>query len=135
MSRGNRLAVGGLVLAGLLVGLALLVFAGNACPAELPGQPCPAAGSNRIVVIVLAASSLGLLVAPFAFLGEFVARRRIVYRGAWARALRRAVLAGAVIVGLAGLRLGAALSVPAALFVLLLGGAAEWFAVRRLDRP
>jgi len=36
---------------------------------------------------------------------------------------------------LAGLRLGGALSVPGAIFVLLLGGATEWFAVRRFDGP
>jgi hypothetical protein len=135
VSRGSRLAVAGLVLAGLLGGLALLLFAGNACPDELPGQACPAAGMNRGVVIGLAAVTLGLFVAPFAFLGEFVLRRRIVYRGAWRRAARRAVLAAAVVVVLAGLRLGGALSVPSALFVVMLATAAEWFAVRRFDGP
>jgi hypothetical protein len=43
------------------------------------------------------------------------------------------VLAGAVVVVLAGLRLGGALSVPGALFVLLLAGSIEWFAARRFD--
>ena len=72
---------------------------------------------------------------PFAFLGEFVVRRRIVYRGAWARAVRRGLLVGLVVITLAGLRLGGALSVPVAIFVVLLAGAAEWFAVRRVDLP
>jgi len=133
VSRRNRLSVAGLVLAGLLCGLALLLFAASSCPADLPNQPCPAAGTNRIIVIGLSAVTVGLLVAPFAFLGEFVLRRRIVYRGAWRRAARRAVLVGIVTVVVAGLRLGGALSVPVALFVVLLAAAAEWFAVRRFD--
>jgi hypothetical protein len=114
---------------------ALLLFANTACPAELPAQPCPAAGTNRLVVIALTAATATLVVVPFAFLGEFVMRRRIVYRGAWARAVRRGLLVGAVVVTLAGLRLGGAVTVPVAIFVALLAAAAEWFAVRRLDLP
>ena len=59
-----------------------------------------------------------------------MARRRIVYRGAWSRAARRGVLAALIVAALAGLRLGGALSVPVALFVLLLAGVLEWFFVR-----
>jgi hypothetical protein len=113
----------------------LVLFANLACPGELPSQPCPSAGSNRLVVIALAAVTATLAVVPFAFLGEFVVRRRIVYRGAWARAGRRGLLVGAVVVTLALLRLGGALSVPVATFVILLAGASEWFAVRRIDLP
>jgi hypothetical protein len=131
--RGNRVAVAGLVLAGLMGALGLLLFAGTACPAELPGQPCPAAGTNRLVIIGLAAATSGLLAAPFAFLAEFVMRRRIVYRGAWRRAARRAAIVAAVVVVLAGLRLGGALSLPGAALVVLLAAAAEWFAARRFD--
>jgi hypothetical protein len=131
--RGNRVAVAGLVLAGLLCGVGLLLFAGTACPADLPGQPCPAAGTNRLVVIGLAALTTGLLVTPFAFLAEFVMRRRIVYRGAWRRAVRRAAILAGVVVVLAGLRLGGALSLPGAALVVLLATAAEWFAARRFD--
>src|SRR4029079_6914845 len=109
-----RVAGAGLVLAGLLGALGLLLFAGTTCPAELPGQPCPAAGTNRLVIIALAAATSGLLAAPFAFLAEFVMRRRIVYRGAWRRAVRRAAIVAAVVVVLAGLRLGGALSLPGA---------------------
>ena len=69
-------------------------------------QPCPDAARNLVIGIGLAALAVGLLVTPFAFLGEFVARRRIVYRGAWARAARRGLLAGLVVAVLAGLRLG-----------------------------
>jgi hypothetical protein len=63
-------------------------------------------------------------------MGEVVARRRIVYRGAWGRAARRGILAGVVVVALAGLRLGGALNVPIGLFVLILAGVIEWFFVR-----
>ena len=34
-----------------------------------------------------------------------------------------------------GLRLGGALTVPVAIFVLLLVGAIEWLAIRRFDPP
>lgn len=131
MSRRHRIAVAAWVSGGLFSLLVLVAFAGAACPGELPRQPCPDATTNRVVVIGLAAISATLLVTPFAYLAEFLARGRIVYRGVWARAARRGVLAGAVLVVLAGLRLGDALSVPVVLFVLVLAGLAEWFAARR----
>ncbi|MDH4333974.1 MAG: hypothetical protein OEW24_01740 [Chloroflexota bacterium] len=132
MTSRTRLAVAALVLLAALGFLATLAFAVNACPAEAPGQPCPGAASNRAVVVALVAISAGLTVTPFAFLGE-LAVRRIVYRGAWARAARRGALAGAVLATMGGLRLGDALSVPAALFVVALAAAVEWLSVRRLD--
>jgi hypothetical protein len=135
LSQGSWRAVAALGALGVLSAVALLVFANLACPAELPSQPCPAAGTNRLVVIALAAITATLVVVPFAFLAEFALRRRIVYRGAWGRALRRGVLVGVAVITLAGLRLGAALTVPVAIFVVLLLAAAEWFAVRRLDLP
>jgi hypothetical protein len=135
VSGGNRAAAAGLVLAGLACGAGLLLFAINACPGELPRQPCPEAATNRVIVIGLVAITLALLVAPFAFLAEFALRRRIVYRGAWRRAGRRAVLVGIVAAVLAGLRIGGALSVPAALLVVLLATALEWFVARRFDSP
>ena len=135
MNRRNRLLVAGLVILALLCGAGLVLFAGTACPGSLPHQPCRGADANRMVVIGLAAGTVALLVAPFAFLTEFALRRRIVFRGAWGRAARRAILAALVVVVLAGLRLGGALSVPGAVFVVLLAAAAEWFAVRRFDAP
>jgi hypothetical protein len=135
LSRGTRLVVAALALLALLTGATLVLFASNACPVETAAQPCPGAGTNRTIVIGLAALASGLLVAPFAFLAEFVLRRRIVYRGAWGRAARRGALVGVVIAVLGGLRLGSALSVPTAIFVFLLAAAGEWFAVRRLDQP
>ena len=135
MNGRTRLVVSGLALLAILAAVILLAFAGNACPTDTPAQPCPDAGTNRIAVVVLAAASVGLLVTPFAFLSEFVARRRIVFRGAWPRAARRGLLAAAVVTALAGLRLGGALSVPGALFLLTLAALAEWFAIRRVDMP
>ncbi len=131
MSSSHRVAVLALILSALLVGMLLVVFAANACPVETVGQPCPGAPRNIVLVVILAATAVGLTVTPFAFLGEVVARRRIVYRGAWGRATRRGVLAGLVVATLAGLRLGGALSVPIAIFIVILAVAAEWLAARR----
>jgi hypothetical protein len=130
MSGRHRAIVAGLFLGGILAIVLLVAFAGNACPVETEQQPCPDASRNLVIGIGLAAFAVGLIVTPFAFLGEFVARRRIVYRGAWGRAARRGLLVGLVVAILAGLRLGGALSVPAALFVMILAGVAEWFGAR-----
>ena len=131
MSGRHRLAVALLILGGILAVVVLLAVAGRVCPAETPTQPCPDAARNRVVVVILASVSGALLVTPFAFLGEVVARRRIVYRGAWSRATRRGVLTGLVIAVLAGLRIGGALSVPVGIFVIILAGVVEWLVVRR----
>ena len=130
MSGRHRTIVAVLFLLGILALVLLVAFAGNACPVETAQQACPDATRNLAIGIGLAAAAVGLLVTPFAFLGEFVARRRIVYRGAWTRAARRGLLVGLVVAILAGLRLAGALSVPTALFVLILAGVAEWFAIR-----
>ena len=130
MSARNRTRVGALILAGILAALLLVAFASNTCPAETSAQPCPGAARNLVIGVGLASTAVGLLVAPFAFLGEVMARRRIVYRGAWGRAGRRGTLAGLMVATLSGLRLGDALSVPVALFVLILAGVVEWFFAR-----
>ena len=135
MSGRHRFVVLALVLLAVLSAVVLVVLAGNLCPADTAGSSCPEAGRNRAIVVGMAAASCALIVAPFAFLTEFVLRRRIVYRGAWLRGLRRGILAGAVLAALAGLRLGGALTVPVGLFVVLLAGLVEWFAVRRVDVP
>jgi hypothetical protein len=133
MSGRHRTIVLVLVLLGVLAVVVLVAFAGNACPVETGQQPCPDAGRNLAVGIGLAAVAVGLVVTPFAFLAEVVADRRIVYRGAWARAARRGLLTGLVVAILAGLRLAGVLSVPTAIFVIILAGAAEWLAAR-IDR-
>jgi len=131
----QRLLVIALVLGAFACAGALLLFAMNACPAPGPDRPCPGATFNRLVVIGLTVLGTLLLVTPFAFLAEFLARRRIVYRGAWGRAARRGLLLAAVVAALAGLRLGGALTVPVALFAITLAGIVEWFALHRFDAP
>ncbi|HLE88899.1 MAG TPA: hypothetical protein VI733_02450 [Candidatus Limnocylindria bacterium] len=135
MTGRSRVAIAALVLLGILAGVVLVAFAGSACATDTVAQPCPDVGRNRAVVVSLAAATVALLVAPFALLAEFAVRRRIVYRGAWGRATRRALLVAGTAAAVAGLRLGGALSVPAALFVVTLAAVVEWFAVRRFDMP
>jgi len=131
VSGRHRAVVLALVLLAVLAGVGLVAFAGRACPVETPSQPCPAAAANRVVVVGLSAVTIALAVTPFAFLGEVVGRRRIVYRGAWLRAARRGVLVGLVVAALAGLRLGGALNVPIAIFVVIVAAVLEWLAARR----
>ena len=131
MSGRHRLAVAAAILLGILAAVVLVAVAARACPVETDAQPCANAARNRAVVVALASVTAGLLVTPFAFLGEVMARRRIVYRGAWYRAARRGTLTGLVIAAIAGLHLGGALSVPIAIFVIILAGVIEWFAARR----
>lgn len=131
MSGRHRVTVLALILGAVLAALLLVVFAANACPVETAAQPCRGAPRNIVIVIALAAITVALTVTPFVFLGEVLARKRIVYRGAWGRAARRGVLAGLVLATLAGLRLAGALSVPIAIFIVILAGVAEWLAARR----
>lgn len=135
MRRGSRVAVLGLLAGALAVGVVLVLFASGACAADQPGRPCPEAGFNRAVVVALVGAASSLLVAPFAFLAEFAARRRIEYRGSWGRALRRGLLAGLSVAAIAGLRVGDALSVASALFVVIMAALVEWSAIRRFDVP
>ena len=130
MSGRNRSIVAALLLLAILAVVLLVAFAANACPVETLLQPCPEAARNLALGVGLAATAAGLVVTPFAFLGEVMARRRIVYRGAWSRAARRGVLAGLIVAAVGGLRLAGGLSVPVALFVLLLAGVLEWFFIR-----
>lgn len=135
MRSGSRLAVAILVLLALLSAVALIAFASASCAGDQPGRPCPEAGFNRAVVVALMGVTVSLVVTPFAFLAEFALRRRIEYRGSWGRAMRRGLLAGLAVTALAGLRIAAALEVPAALFVLAMVALVEGFAVRRFDMP
>ena len=133
MSANHRLAVAVLILLAIFGAVMLVAVGGRACPVETPAQPCPDAAANRAVVVALTSVTAALMVTPFAFLGEVMARRRIVYRGAWWRAARRGTLTGLVIAAIAGLRLGGVLSVPIAIFVIILAGVIEWFFARRDD--
>lgn len=129
----HRVIVAALVLLSVLTALLVVAFAANTCPVATAQHACSEASFNRVLVVAGGAVAVGLLVTPFAFLGEFVLRRRIVYLGAWTRAARRGLLTALVVAALAGLRLGGALSVPVAIFVAVLATLAEWFAMRRFD--
>jgi len=135
LTGSDRIVVGALVLLAILGALVLLLYAGANCPAVSARDSCPDAGLHRSIVITLGSISAALLVTPFAFLAEILMRRRIVYRGAWGRAARRGLLVGGLLAALAALRLGGALSVPVALFLLVVVALGEWFAVRRMDVP
>lgn len=131
MTGRHRATVGALLLLGILAVVLLVGFASTNCPVETELQPCPRAPRNLVIAVGLAAAAVGLVVAPFAFLGEVLARRRIVYRGAWGRAARRGTLVGLVVAALAGLRLAGALSVPIAIFTVIVAAAVEWLLARR----
>lgn len=124
-----------LVLLAVLGGVVLIAFAGNACPADAPGGPCPTAVVNRAIVVTLAATTAGLAVVPFALLAEFARRRHIIFRGAWGRATRRGLLVAGVVAAVGALRLGGAISVPVVLFLISVAAATEWLAIRRFDSP
>jgi hypothetical protein len=111
-----------------------VAFASVSCPVATEAASCPDATRNRVVVVALAGIAVALLITPFAFLGEFLARRRIVYRGAWWRAARRGILVGGAVTAMAALRLGGAMTVPVAIFIGLLAAALEWFASVMLDQ-
>lgn len=111
----------------------VLVLATQLCPGPAPGDPCPDADRNRLLVIGLAGLALGLLITPGAFVIDFAVRRRIAYLGAWGRAARRGALAGLVLGAVAGLRLVDALNPFSAAVVAGVALAAEWLAIRRLD--
>ena len=130
MTGEHRLAVAVLIATSILAAVLLVAVAGSVC-AQTQVQACADVARNRVVVVGLASLTAALLVTPFAFLGEIMTRRRIVYRGAWGRAARRGILVGLLIATVAGLRLGGALSAPIAIFVMILAGVIEWFFSRR----
>lgn len=78
----------------------------------------PRSGSDIVVAgALLLGTAVGLTVVPVLWIGSF-ARRRIAYRGAWIRALRRGALCGLVVALLVILRAENALSAPMAVFVI-----------------
>ena len=131
MTGEHRLAVAVLIATSILAAVLLVAVAVSVCPQQTEAQACADVARNRVIVVSLASLTAALLVTPFAFLGEIMTRRRIVYRGAWGRAARRGILVGLLIATVAGLRLGGALSAPIAIFVMILAGVIEWFFSRR----
>jgi hypothetical protein len=73
-----------------------------------------------------------LTLAPLLWIGAFVMGRRIAYRGAWWRAIRRALLAGLIVTSFVVLRGQSALSPALGLFVLVMAVLVEaTFSLRR----
>ena len=133
VSSRDRLWVAALLAGAVLAACGLVAFANVACPGPTVSAPCEQALVNRAVVIVLAALTIGLAVTAIAWLATF-RRRRIAYRGAWATAIRRGLLAAAACALLAGLRMGDALNALSVAVVLGAGVATDW-AVGRSDSP
>jgi hypothetical protein len=77
----------------------------------------PAAGIVGAALMGLAA---GLTTVPLFWLAAFGRHRRIAYRGDWFRAARRGLWVGAVVGLFVALRLQAVLSLPIAVFVVVL---------------
>ncbi|HEY4945086.1 MAG TPA: hypothetical protein VIH94_02955 [Candidatus Limnocylindrales bacterium] len=77
----------------------------------------PAAG---IVGAALMGLASGLTTVPLFWLAAFGRHRRIAYRGDWFRAARRALWVGLIVGLFVALRLQAILSLPIAVFVVVL---------------
>jgi hypothetical protein len=110
-TRDRLVTVGALVAALVAWGVVALVVL-NRDPIE-----DPVAGLLGAVVMGIA---VGLTVAPLAWLAVFARHGRIAYRGDWLRAGRRGMWAGVVVGLFVELRVLGVLSVPIALFVVVL---------------
>ena len=77
----------------------------------------PAAG---LVGAALMGMALGLTTVPLFWLAGFGRHRRIAYRGDWVRAARRGLWVGLVVGLFVALRLQSILSLPIAVFVIVL---------------
>jgi hypothetical protein len=133
VSREDRIAVAALALAGVAAVIAVVILASQLCPAPTLTDPCPDADRNRLIVVGLAAAAVFCGMTSAAFVGDYLVHDRIAYRGAWARAARRGLLAGLVLAAVAGLRLVDALNLFSAGVVVAVAAAVEWVATRRLD--
>lgn len=133
MKRRDGFLIAALSAGAFATMVGVLVLATQLCPGPAPGDPCPDADRNRLVVIGLAGVAVMLLITPGAFAVDFAAHRRIAYLGAWGRAARRGALASLVLAAVAGLRVVDALNPFSMAVVVGVAVAAEWLAIRRLD--
>jgi hypothetical protein len=133
VSQRDRVALAALLAVGVAAVVAVVVLAGQLCPAPTETDPCPDADRNRLIVVGLAATAVTCLMTPAAWLADYLVHDRIAYRGAWARAARRGLLTGLVLAAVAGLRLVDALTIFSAAVVVAVAAAVEWVATRRLD--
>jgi len=69
---------------------------------------------------VLIGAAIALTLAPLLWIAGFVRTRHIAFKGDWLRAARRAALCGLVVTLLIVLRAQDALSLPMAIFVIVM---------------
>lgn len=103
--RINLLLFAGAAAAWLVVGFIVFTF-----------DPVlnPAAGYGGAVAM---GAAMGLSTMPLFWLVPFARQRRIAFRGAWVRAIRRGIWTGLIVTILVVLRVGALLELPVALFI------------------
>jgi hypothetical protein len=135
VTRRDRVLVAALVIGGVSAVIGVVLLASQLCPGPTADDPCPDADRNRLLVVGLATLAVVALMTGAAFVVDYAIHRRIVYLGAWSRAVRRGALTGLVLAAVAGLRLVDALNVFSAGVVVVVAGAVEWVAARRLDGP
>jgi hypothetical protein len=131
----DRVLVAVLLLVGVAAGVAVVVLAANLCPGPTADDPCADADRNRALVVGTAAVAVSSLMTGLAFIADYLVHNRIVYLGAWPRAVRRGLLVGVALAAIAGLRLVDALNPFSGAVVVAVAVAVEWFAARRLDAP
>ncbi len=112
MASRDRLANLGLLGLGALAwALVALLFVSRSPVGDL---------SIQLIAAVLLGAAFGLCAVPLFWLGMFARHRRIAYRGDWTRAVRRGAWVGGTIALFVALRTQHALSLPLALFVLVM---------------
>ena len=117
MERRDRLANIGLLAAAAAAWVAVAVVL-------LTQDPIadPVAGFGGAALMGLAS---GLTVAPLAWLVAYARHRRIAFRGDWVRALRRGAWTALVVGLLVAFRIQGVLSLPIAVFVVVIVAFAE----------
>jgi len=117
MERRDRIANLGLLAAAAAAWVAVAVVI-------LTQDPItdPVAGFGGAALMGLAS---GLTVAPLAWLVAYTRHRRIAYRGDWLRALRRGGWVGLIVGLLVAFRIQGVLSLPIAVFVVVIVAFAE----------
>ncbi len=81
---------------------------------------------------LLLAAAATLTLVPLLWIGGFLVARRIAYRGAWWRAIRRALLAGLVVAAFVMLRGHSAFTPALGLFIVVMAVLVEaTFSLRR----
>ncbi len=117
MQHRDRIAAIALIAAAVVCWIAVGVLLTTRSPVGDAGVQL--AGATLIGV------ACGVTAVPLAWLAVFARHRRIAYRGDWSAALRRGLWVGLVVGLLVALRTQDALSLPIALFVIVMVGFVE----------